>query len=75
MCHSGKQHFVGLIPAGTSSPGFLGCQSDNGPCNIYWNPKWRNASTEKKQNISIIIFIPISICCVLPWTGMWVAEE
>lgn len=27
---SGKQHFVDLIPAGTSKPGFLGCHIDNG---------------------------------------------
>lgn len=72
MCHSGKQHFVGLILAGSSIPGFLGCQTNNGHCNIYWNVKWRNASI---KNICIIIFIPTSICCVLFWTGMRVAEE
>lgn len=71
MCHGGELHFV---PAETSFPGCFGCQTDNGHCNIYRNEKWRNASMKKKMS-SIIIFIPISICCVLPWTGMCVAEE
>lgn len=34
---SGKQHFVGLIPAARSNPDFLGFHINNGHCNIYWN--------------------------------------